>query len=221
MSVFTRVCRVEVLPEIFSGQQGELIMSSKRTAALMMALCLGLGGTAPAAADGNAPVGTWLLTITFPEAPPGAPPSPPPFQELISLHHNGTLTETNTTLHAHPIQGAPLAITASEGFGTWSRAPGGKVSFGFLKMVFCGPEFDPATFGLLSFGLGMAPPYDCSIPNLQLGYISVRSTASFRGDTYSGGESWTELLIGPDPEAPLAVLPFGPATSEGRRIRMD
>jgi hypothetical protein len=193
-------------------------MSRKMLLGLLGALLLSLGSAGQALADGNAPVGTWLITVTFP-ALPGAPPPPPPFQEFISLHHNGTLTETNSTLHAHPIAGSPLALTASEGFGSWERAPGGVVRFSFLKMVFCGPQFDGATSGLLGIGLGMTAPYDCSVPNLHLGYISVRAQAQFRGDRYVGGESWTELLIGPDPGAPLAVLPFGPATSEGRRIR--
>jgi hypothetical protein len=187
---------------------------------LLAALALSTGFAGAAAAEGNAPVGTWLVTVTFPEQP-GGPPPPPPFQEFISLHHNGTVTETNNALHAHPIPGSPLAVTASEGFGAWQRSAGGLVEFRFLKMVFCGPEFDGATFGLLSIVLQQQPPYDCSQPNLHLGYISVRAQASFSGDRYEGGESWTELLIGPDPDAPLGVLPFGVAHSEGKRIRAD
>jgi hypothetical protein len=192
-------------------------MSRIRLIGPLALLCLALSAAGPAAANGNTPVGTWLITVTFPEVP-GQPPPPPPFQEFITLHHNGTLTETNTALHAHPIAGSSLALTASEGFGAWERAAGGLVQFSFLKPVFCGPVSDGPTSGLLNF-LGLSsPPYDCSVPNLHLGYIRVDAQASFRGDTYSGGQSWTELLIGPDPDTPLAVLPFGPAASEGKRI---
>ena len=192
-------------------------MSIARLCGTAAALYLCFGSASPAWADGNTPVGTWLITVTFPEVP-GQPPPPAPFQEFIALHHGGTLTETNTTLHAHVIAGSPLALTASEGFGAWTRAPGGNVHFSFLKPVFCGPTFDGATFGLLSMGLGLGSPYDCSQANVHLGYISVRAQARFRGDRYSGGESWTELLVGPDPDSPLATRPFGPATSEGRRV---
>jgi hypothetical protein len=191
-------------------------MSRIRLVGPMALLCLGLAAAGPVAANSNTPVGTWLITVTFPEGQ-GQPP-PPPFQEFITLHHNGTLTETNTALHAHPIAGSPLALTASEGFGAWERAEGGLVRFSFLKPVFCGPVFDPATFGLLSTVFGLTFPHDCSAPNMHLGYIRVDAQASFRGNAYSGGESWTELLIGADPDAPLAVLPFGPAASEGKRI---
>jgi hypothetical protein len=193
-------------------------MSRRTLLGLLGALSMSLGCVGPALGDANSPVGTWLVTVTFP-AVPGAPPPPPPFREFITLHHNGTLTETNTTLHAHPIAGSPLAITASEGFGSWERARAGAVRFSFLKLVFCGPQFDGRTSGLLSMGFGMTAPYDCSVPNVHLGYLSVRSQAYFRGDSYEGGESWTELLIGPDPAAPLAVIPFGPAASEGARLR--
>jgi hypothetical protein len=79
--------------------------------------------------------------------------APPPCQEFISLHHNGTLTETNNALHAHPIAGSPL-VTASERFGAWQRSASGRVEFQFLKMVFCGSEFDSSTNFLLGVILG-------------------------------------------------------------------
>jgi hypothetical protein len=195
-------------------------MSNNMWRGLAAAICLAVASVGPAHADGNNPVGTWLITVTFPDNPAG-PPAPPPFKEFLTLHHNGTLTETNTTLHAHPVPGSPLAITASEGFGAWERAPGGLVHFTFLKPVFCGPEFDGDTFFVLGTVLQAPPPYDCSVPNLHLGYLRVRAQATFRGDSYSGGESWTELRIGPDPDAPLRVLPFGAAASEGKRIRVS
>ena len=167
-----------------------------------------LMATAPAAAEGNKannPVGTWLVEVSFPPGPPEAPPAPPPFREFLTFHHNGTLTETNGALHGSPAPG-PLNLTGSDGFGSWERIPGGKIRFSFLKMVFCGPA-----------AAGPWPP-GCGIEGQHLGYLRVRAEATLRGDTYSGGESFTDLLIGPDPGAPVFYIPFGPASSEGKRI---
>lgn len=174
----------------------------KRTV-LLPALCgllLALGANvAVAGNNANNPGGTWLVTVSFPAG------GPPPFQEFLTFHHNGTLTETNGALHGSPAPG-PLNATASDGFGGWQRIPGGKVRFSFLKMVFCGPA-----------GAGPWPP-TCVTEGQHVGYLRVRAEATLRGDTYSGGESFTDLLIGPDPDAPILVLPFGPAASEGKRI---
>ena len=164
-----------------------------------------------AGGDGNNPVGTWLVTVSFPAS---APPAPPPFQEFISLHHNGTLTETNGSLHANPVPVSPLNLTASEGFGAWKRSAGGQVRFRILKMVFCGPGFDPATDpGLAALG--------CAYEGQHLGYLEVSAEASFLGDAYSGGQSTVQLLLGPDPEAPYGAVDFGSASSEGKRIKVQ
>jgi hypothetical protein len=80
-------------------------MSNNMWRGLAAAICLAVASVGPAHADGNNPVGTWLITVTFPDNPAG-PPAPPPFKEFLTLHHNGTLTETNTTLHAHPVPAA-------------------------------------------------------------------------------------------------------------------
>jgi hypothetical protein len=174
-------------------------------AVLCGAILLGHAPAATAGDGANNPVGTWLVEVSFPTAPPGAPPAPPPFMEFLTFHHNGTLTETNGALHGSPAPG-PLNLTGSDGFGSWERIEGGKVRFSFLKMVFCGPA-----------AAGPWPP-GCGIEGQHLGYLRVRAEAILRGDTYSGGESFTDLLIGPDPDAPFITLPFGPAASEGKRI---
>ena len=63
--------------------------------------------------------GTWLVNISFPDI--GLQ-----FQELLSLHRGGTLTETNSGLHANsfpdpnaalPPPQAPPALNGSDGHG--------------------------------------------------------------------------------------------------------
>lgn len=176
-----------------------------RKTAWLAALCglvLSLG--APAAHAGNKandPVGTWLVEVSFPGN------NPPPFMEFLTFHHNGTLTETNGSLHANPVPSAPLSITGSDGFGNWERIGGGKIRFSFLKMVFCGPD-------------GEKWPPTCMSEGQHVGYLRVRAEATLRGDIYVGGKSFTDLLIGPDPDKPVIgqPIPFGPAASEGKRI---
>ncbi|NGX17039.1 hypothetical protein [Wenzhouxiangella sp. XN24] len=180
-------------------------------AILCGALLAGYMPGAEAGNQGNDPVGTWLVQVSFPEASSGAPPAPPPFMEFLTFHAKGTLTETNSSLHANPVPFAPLNITGSTGFGAWERAEKGRVRFSFLKMVFCGPDFD-ATTDRATAELG------CGIPGQQLGYLRVRAEATLRGDVYTGGESFVDLLVGPDPDAPFFTVKFGPAASAGKRI---
>ncbi|HSN72940.1 MAG TPA: hypothetical protein VLT59_15595 [Steroidobacteraceae bacterium] len=175
-------------------------MKVKTWLAALLACSAFLTATGPALADGNQPVGTWLLTVSF---PPEA--GLPPFQELLTLHHNGTVSETNSTLNGNANPLSPLALTGSDGFGAWQRAPDGKVEFSFLKMVFC---TQPGVFG-------------CPAANQLVGYLRVRGRAEFRGDVYTGGESVTDLLGGPDPDAPFFVIDFGAAQSVGKRIRVQ
>lgn len=176
-------------------------------------LLLAFGSPAEAGNKGKNPVGTWLITVSFPAG------GPPPFQELLTFHHNGTLSETNGTLHANPVPGAPFNLTASDGFGSWERIRGGKIRFSFLKMVFCGPGFNPVTDPTTANPADLAlASLGCEFPGQQIGYLQVRAEATLRGDTYSGGESFTELLIGPDPMLPAGYIPFGFADSVGQRI---
>ncbi|NHA14353.1 hypothetical protein [Thioalkalivibrio sp. XN279] len=185
--------------------------------AALCGLLLSLGAM-PVQAGNNAndPVGTWLVEVSFPALPPGAPPEtpepPPPFMEFLTFHHNGTLAETNGSLHANPVPLAPLNLTASDGFGSWERIGGGKIRFSFLKMVFCGPGFEHSTDEALA-GLG------CLFPGQHLGYLSVRAEATLRGDTYSGGQSSIELLLSTDLSSPaIPRVSFGSANSAGKRI---
>jgi hypothetical protein len=188
-------------------------MSKNHCLAALLAGALLIGYAPGAAADNNAnnPVGTWLVEVSFPPSPPGAPPSPPPFMEFLTFHHQGTLTETNGSLHANPVPFAPLHITGSTGFGAWERAPEGGIRFSLLKMVFCGPDFSPVAYPATA-ALG------CFFPGQHLGYLRVRAEATLRGNAYTGGESFVDLLVGPDPDAPFATVPFGPAASTGKRI---
>ena len=83
-----------------------------------VALCLILGaGIHSLMSDGAAAasmrsrrgvVGTYLLTV--------AAPGFPPFQELLALHEGGTVSETNTTLHANSANPF-LNFNGSEGHG--------------------------------------------------------------------------------------------------------
>ena len=183
----------------------------KRTVLLPALFGLLLAFGAPAVQAGNNandPVGTWLVEVSFPTG------NPPPFMEFLTFHHNGTLTETNGSLHANPVPFAPLNITGSTGFGAWERIGKGRVRFTFHKMVFCGPGFDPKE-DLVTAAIG------CFYPGQHVGYLRVRAEATLRGNTYSGGESMVDLLIGPDPDYPIFTENFGAAASEGKRIRVQ
>ncbi|MGI9234265.1 MAG: hypothetical protein ACR2RD_11585, partial [Woeseiaceae bacterium] len=81
---------------------------------LIFVVALSFVATANASHRSN-PVGTWLLTVTFPEG------GPPPFKEFLVLHANGTVTETNTTLHANSAldPASPLPLNGSVGVGAW------------------------------------------------------------------------------------------------------
>lgn len=146
----------------------------------------------------NDPVGTWLLTIAFPAAPP--------FNELLSLHHRGTVSETNATLNANISPFSPLVLTASDGYGVWERASHGTIRFTFLKLVFCGEGFGPAEAAM-----------GCAFTNQHIGYLRVRTQGRITGDHFEGGASSTELLIGNDPDTAM-VVNLGMAESYGQRI---
>ena len=73
-------------------------------------------------ASNPAPVGTWLLTVSF------AGGNPPPFKEILTLHHGGTVTETNGSLNsASGLLPPPFNLIGSDGQGTWQRMPGSPV----------------------------------------------------------------------------------------------
>jgi len=149
----------------------------------------------------NDPVGTWLLTVAFPAAPP--------FKELVSLHHRGTLSETNATLNANISPFSPFVLTASDGYGAWARSDHGTITFTFLKLVFCGEGFGPAEAAM-----------GCAFTNQHLGYLRVRAQGRIAGNHFEGGSSSTELLIGNDPDTAMAIN-LGVAESSGQRVAAE
>lgn len=170
-------------------------------------VALGMAATAPltASAGGQsasnpAPVGTWLLTVSF------ASGNPPPFKEILTLHAGGTVTETNSALNgASGWLAAPaLNLVGSDGQGTWQRLPEGKIGVSFSKMAFCGPAPNPFC------GPGQE--------GQQLGYLVVSFKARISGDslTVDPADSSTVLILGPEPTGP--VIPFGSAASTGIRL---
>ncbi len=135
------------------------------------------------------PVGTWLVTVEFPEG------GPPPFKEFLVFNAGGTLTETNTTLHANSalIPATTLPLNGSMGSGAWKRIGKGKVKFTFIKLVF-------------------------SASGVHEGYLRVSGKARINGNKWTG-EASTELLFGADLDHPDSVIQFGTAPSSGRRIK--
>lgn len=135
------------------------------------------------------PVGTWLVTVEFPEG------GPPPFREFLVFHAGGTLTETNTTLHANSADNpaSPLPLNGSVGSGAWKRIGRHTVKFTFIKFVF-------------------------GVDGMHEGYLRVSGRARIRGNTWTG-EASTELLFGTDLDNPVSVIPFGTAPSSGNRIK--
>lgn len=141
--------------------------------------------------------GAWLTTVAFPPGPPGAPPGPPPFKSLITFHDGGTVSETNTTLHANSAN-PMLDFNGSEGYGRWKRVHGScALEYVTLKLVFDGTS------------------------NQHVGYLRVRARLTIAGHEISGvpEDSSVDLLLGLDPDAPLAVLPFGGSFVNGNRVR--
>ena len=135
------------------------------------------------------PVGAWLVSVAFPQ------PGPAPFTELLVFHRGGTVTETNTTLHANSADdpASPLPLNGSIGAGAWKKAAKNRVTFSFVKFVFnTGGQHE--------------------------GYLRVSGTAKIRGNRFEGNAE-TELLFGLDINNPVNVIPFGSAPSTGQRIK--
>ncbi|MDH5310315.1 MAG: hypothetical protein OEY08_10160 [Gammaproteobacteria bacterium] len=132
--------------------------------------------TAHADDDGNEGcrvTGSWLLKVEF--------SSGLRFQQLLSFHRGGTVSETNSGLHAAsfpdpndppPDPSDPTArppFNGSDGHGAWRKMPGCKVQWSFLKFVYAGPD--------LSFP--DLPPFEAGAP---VGFLRVQSTATIVGD---------------------------------------
>ncbi len=141
-----------------------------------------------AASSSSRPAGTFILTVTA--------KGTPPFQELLTLHKGGTISETNTTLHPNSANEF-FPFNGSDGYGAWQRGPAGTVILKFVKMVFDGET------------------------NEHIGYLVVDATALIVGDTFTNLESDVNILIGPDLFNPFNIIPLGPTDAVGTRITVN
>ena len=137
------------------------------------------------ASSSSNPAGTYLLTITFPPMT-----GVPPFQELLVLHENGTVSETNTTLHANSANPAnpQFDFNGSDGYGAWRTGRHDTVALKFVKLVFDGDM------------------------NEHVGYLVVDATAAIDGGVFTGQESDVNMLMG----TPTSVAAVRAAGSSSR-----
>ena len=140
-------------------------------------------------APGRRVTGTWLFDVVFPPET-----GVPGFKEIITFHTGGTLSESNTTLHANSANPF-FNFNGSDGHGTWRYKRDRRVSFKLVKLVFDG------------------------VTNEHIGYLRVTSTVSMANGMLiqDAADSLTELILGPDIETGI-VQPFGGADAVGRRI---
>ena len=170
-------------------------MSKKRFTLLLYVSIAGVSilGVTSVWGGGNGPhanrvVGTYILTVTA--------TGQPPFQELLTLHKGGTVSETNTTLHPNSTNEF-FPFNASEGYGAWGSGPGHTVVIKIVKMVFDGNT------------------------NEQFGYLVAEATALIEGDDFTNLESDVNILVGPDLSAPFDIIPLGPTDAVGTRITVE
>ena len=163
-------------------------MKRKLTLLVLVVATIAGMGVANASSYHQKAVGTWLVTVEFPEG------GPPPFKEFLVFNAGGTLIETNTTLHANSAvnPASPLPLNGSMGSGAWKYIGKRTVKFTFIKLV---------------FGAG----------GVHEGYLRVSGKARIKGNHWMG-EASTELLFGTDLDNPANVIPFGMAPSSGKRI---
>lgn len=139
------------------------------------------------------PLGTWLVEVQFPPEV-----GVPPFQELLTFHLGGTVSETNASLHANSANPF-FNFNGSDGYGQWRRLSRNRFQFSVLKLVFDGDS------------------------NTHIGYLRVSSVAQIIGGEFiqDAADSETTLIIGIDP-ATNEVTSFGGADAIGTRIsRLD
>ena len=151
-------------------------------------MIFGVGALAFTQNAANNPEGTFILTVTA--------EGTPPFNELLTLHKGGTISETNTTLH--PNSANPFfPFNGSDGYGAWERGPENTVVIKFVKMVFDG------------------------VTNAHIGYLVVEATARIEGDEFTNLESDVNIFIGSDLFNPDSVIELGATDAVGRRITVD
>lgn len=151
--------------------------------------------------------GSWLLNVQF--------DSGLRFQQLLSFHRGGTVTETNSGLHATsypdpnlpPDPNGPPPFNGSDGHGSWTKMPGCRVQWSFLKFVYAGPELGPPLLPMIVR------------PGQPVGFLRVRSLAQISGGSIYTvpGTTVTELVFGPDPNSPFRQ-DFGQSNAFGYRL---
>jgi hypothetical protein len=185
-------------------------LSRRLLGGLSIALGLVTSG-AVADAGGRDPVGTWLVDVSF---PPG-PGVPPPFQEMITFDRDGTVSETNTSLHpgsANPF----FNYSGSDGHGVWERRPDGRIAWTVWKFVYCGPFHS---------GPGLSLGCNAGTVGRHVGYLRIRAISTVSGSTFSQqvADEQVDLLIDFDLSngtdlASAVPVPFGGADILGRRL---
>ena len=167
-------------------------MFGKKSVFVVFLMCAGVGVLAfapsPAMEPSSNPVGTYVLTVTAAGAPT--------FREVLTLHPGGTISETNSTLHANSANPF-FNFNGSEGYGTWQRGPAKTVVLKIVKMVFDGDT------------------------NQHVGYLVVEATALIDGDSFTNLESDVNILLGPDLFNPVGLIPLGSTDAVGTRITLN
>lgn len=122
-------------------------------------------------------------------------PFPPNwFREFLTINSDGTVVESNAFLcEAHSqdfsLFGLPSAVKGSNGMGNWERIAPGRISMSFRKMLFNGEG--------LYFG-------------------DFKATGILTTDGPKLLADWQVSVFDVND---VLILPLGPATSEGARIR--
>ena len=145
-------------------------------------------GVSPLPTGSGRPEGTFALTVTAPGFPP--------FQELLTFHKGGTVSETNTGVNANSANPF-FPFNGSNGYGAWDKGGQGTIVFKFVKILFDGDT------------------------NQHAGYLVVEATALIDGDEFANVESDVHIFIGPDLSNPFSVIPLGPTDAVGTRITVD
>ena len=174
---------------------------SRRTRVFALIAALTLVPATVQAGGKNDPVGTWLITVSVPGGDGDLLPPPEPFQQLVTFHKNGTVSETNNSLHANSeVPGETLNFNGSDGQGVWDKGPKKTVRYRILKMVFDGFTDD------------------------FLGFLVMEGAAKIDGDvfTQSAQDASISLVFDSDPENPDALwATYGGADAMGSRVALD
>lgn len=136
-------------------------------------------------------LGAWNSIHTLPPLPF---PAPPNFREFLSFADGGVLHETNSFLHTMSNLdfsqfGLPNVLNAADGVGSWERVGHGVIQVIFRKMLFDG---------------------------LRQNFGDLRVTGTLHSDGAKLHCDWHIEVVN---LLDKVLADFGPATSEGIRIR--